>query len=249
MSSANTVLSRRPSGTSPLTIRCARPSTIAVLPTPGSPISTGLFLVLRLRIWIVRRISSSRPITGSILSAARFDDEVAAVLLERLVGRLGRGRGDALRAADGGQRLEEAVMRDAVLLQDPPRRRVGLEHRQQQVLDGDVLVVEALGLLLGAIEQQPEAARDGDLLALARTGDAGPALERLLDGLAQRVDVHLGAHQQPRHEPVVLVEQREQQVLDVDLGVPVAQRLGLGVVQGLLALLGELVRVHLVHLS
>src|SRR5690625_6908896 len=29
------------SGTSPLTIRWARPSTIADLPTPGSPISTG----------------------------------------------------------------------------------------------------------------------------------------------------------------------------------------------------------------
>ncbi|SSP38479.1 Uncharacterised protein [Acinetobacter baumannii] len=37
----------KPSGTSPLTIRCAKPSTIAVLPTPGSPMSTGLFLVRR----------------------------------------------------------------------------------------------------------------------------------------------------------------------------------------------------------
>ena len=60
-----TVLSRRPSGTSPRMIRWARPSTIAVLPTPGSPISTGLFLVLRDRIWMTRRISASRPITGS----------------------------------------------------------------------------------------------------------------------------------------------------------------------------------------
>ena len=58
---------RRPSGTSPLTMRCARPSTIAVLPTPGSPISTGLFLVRRCSTWIVRRISSSRPMTGSSL--------------------------------------------------------------------------------------------------------------------------------------------------------------------------------------
>ena len=50
MSREKIVLSRRPSGTSPRTIRWARPSTIAVLPTPGSPISTGLFFVLRLRI-------------------------------------------------------------------------------------------------------------------------------------------------------------------------------------------------------
>ena len=52
-------------GTSPLTIRCARPSTIAVLPTPGSPISTGLFLLRRDNTCIHRRISSSRPMTGS----------------------------------------------------------------------------------------------------------------------------------------------------------------------------------------
>ena len=65
MSRAKIVRSRRPSGTSPRTMRWASPSTIAVLPTPGSPISTGLFLVLRERIWTTRRISSSRPITGS----------------------------------------------------------------------------------------------------------------------------------------------------------------------------------------
>ncbi len=40
-------LSRRPSGTSWLTMRWARPSTMAVLPTPASPMSTGLFLVRR----------------------------------------------------------------------------------------------------------------------------------------------------------------------------------------------------------
>jgi hypothetical protein len=55
------------SGTSPLAMRSARPSAIAVLPTPGSPIRTGLFLVRRARIWMVRRISSSRPMTGSSL--------------------------------------------------------------------------------------------------------------------------------------------------------------------------------------
>ncbi len=55
------------SGTSPATRRCARPSTTAVLPTPGSPISTGLFLVRLANTWTTRRISESRPITGSSL--------------------------------------------------------------------------------------------------------------------------------------------------------------------------------------
>ena len=53
------------SGTSPAMMRWARPSTTAVLPTPGSPMRTGLFFVRRLSTWTTRRISWSRPITGS----------------------------------------------------------------------------------------------------------------------------------------------------------------------------------------
>ena len=65
MSSAQTRLPFKPSGTSPATMRWARPSAIAVFPTPGSPMSTGLFFVRRESTWITRRISSSRPMTGS----------------------------------------------------------------------------------------------------------------------------------------------------------------------------------------
>ena len=60
------VLDFRFSGTSPETIRCAKPSTMAVFPTPGSPSRMGLFLVRRARICRTRLISSSRPMTGSI---------------------------------------------------------------------------------------------------------------------------------------------------------------------------------------
>ena len=60
-----TRLSCTVNGTSPATIRRARPSTTAVFPTPGSPIRQGLFFVLLLNIWITLPISSSRPITGS----------------------------------------------------------------------------------------------------------------------------------------------------------------------------------------
>ena len=67
ISSSHICLSFKLFGTSPLTILCASPSTIAVLPTPGSPIKTGLFLVLRDNIRVMLLTSSSRPITGSIL--------------------------------------------------------------------------------------------------------------------------------------------------------------------------------------
>ena len=38
---------------------------MAVFPTPGSPIRTGLFLVRRTSTSMTRRISASRPMTGS----------------------------------------------------------------------------------------------------------------------------------------------------------------------------------------
>ena len=65
-SSATTRLSFSSSGTSPCTIFKANPSATAVLPTPGSPIKQGLFLVLLLKIWITRSISTCLPMTGSI---------------------------------------------------------------------------------------------------------------------------------------------------------------------------------------
>ena len=57
------------SGTTPDAIRWASPSIMAVLPTPGSPIRHGLFLVRLLRTSISRNISCSRPTTGSSFPA------------------------------------------------------------------------------------------------------------------------------------------------------------------------------------
>ena len=108
-SSETSLRSCRPSGTSPSTMRWARPSTIAVLPTPGSPISTGLFLVRR----------ESTCIDAADLLVAADDrielalrgrlGEVAAVALERLELVLGVLVGDALAAAHLGERLEQRV--------------------------------------------------------------------------------------------------------------------------------------------
>ena len=63
---------------------------MAVLPTPGSPMSTGLFLVRRARIWMTRWISFSRPITGSSLPSRAKRGEVAAELVQRRRGLLAR---------------------------------------------------------------------------------------------------------------------------------------------------------------
>ena len=60
--------SRKYAALLPATISCAKPSTKAVLPTPGSPIISGLFLVRRPKIVITRAISLLRPMTGSSFS-------------------------------------------------------------------------------------------------------------------------------------------------------------------------------------
>ena len=99
MSSAQTRLPFRPSGTSPSTMRCARPSTIAVLPVPG--------LADQHRV-VLRAAREHLDDAADLLVAA--DDrvelallgrlgEVAAELRQRLVRALGILRGDALAAA------------------------------------------------------------------------------------------------------------------------------------------------------
>jgi hypothetical protein len=67
ISSARIFLSLIENGTSQLAIFLASHSTIAVLPTPGSPTKTGLFFVFLFSIAISLSISSSLPKTGSSL--------------------------------------------------------------------------------------------------------------------------------------------------------------------------------------
>ncbi len=66
-SSVITRLSKRIGEVRRLTMSWAKPSTMALLPTPGSPIRIGLFFFLRPSISLTRIISRSRPTTGSSL--------------------------------------------------------------------------------------------------------------------------------------------------------------------------------------
>ena len=121
MSRLITRRSRSDSGTSPETMRWARPSTIAVLPTPGSPIRTGLFLVRRdedlddAADLVVAADDRVELAVGGLLG------EVDAELLQRLDGVLGRLGGHAVAAAHLGERLEQRVL---------ARRRRGAARRR-----------------------------------------------------------------------------------------------------------------------
>ena len=153
MSSDSTRRSRRPSGTSPLMMRWARPSTIAVLPTPGSPISTGLFLVRRCSTWMVRRISSSRPITGSSLplsarsvrSMQYFSSAWRCSSAFSLC-TFSPPRSFSIAASIG------ALLR-AGRLQRRAQLALVLQRRQHEQLAGDELVAALLRQLVGEVEQ------------------------------------------------------------------------------------------------
>ena len=64
-SSVRRLTSRSIGGTSPWTMRSAKPSTTAVLPTPASPVRIGLFCRRRISTSTTWRISWSRPTIGS----------------------------------------------------------------------------------------------------------------------------------------------------------------------------------------
>ena len=211
-SSETTRLSLSPSGTSPRTIRWARPSAMAVLPTPGSPMRTGLFLVRRDRTWMTRRISSSRPMTGSSLPARASVGQVAAVLLERRVGALRVRRGDALAAADALERLEDGLAAGRVALEQRlalaadlgDRRAAGARSRRTRRRGG--------GLGLGQLDDAPGARVERQRAAL----DPGAPGEDRRELAAERGQVDAEPAERLGRDAVVGLDERGQDVLGVE---------------------------------
>ena len=137
------VLPRRDSGTSPATMRWARPSTTAVLPTPGSPMSTGLFLVRRESTWIDAADLAVAADDRVQLARAGNGGHVGAELLQRLEGVFGIRVVDLAVPADSGQRGLERLAGGAEPAQDVAGGSGVVAEPQQQVLGGNVGVAEA----------------------------------------------------------------------------------------------------------
>ena len=204
MSRVRTRLFSRMSGTSPATIRWARPSAMAVLPTPGSPMSAGLFFVLRPRIWMTRSISFSRPMTGSSLPARAASVRLmpswstVGVLLARFVSGVGPAE-RALRQ-DPDDLVADLVEVDAERLEHAGGDPLALaDEAQEQVLRADVVVAEAAGLVDGQLDDALRARREPDLAddrAVAATDDE---LDRRPDlGAARRSCSRGRARRHPR---------------------------------------------------
>ena len=190
-SSATTRLSLSDSGTSPATIRWARPSTTAVLPTPGladqhrvvlGPAGQHLDHPPDLGVPADDRVE---------LALAGAAGQVDPVLLQCLVGALRVLAGDPGGPADLLERGEQLVRSRAGLAQHGRCLAAVGGQAHEQVLGGDVLVAHLAGPLLRGVErgeQRPRGLR-GAQRGAGRPRQPGQAFA---DGLQHRRRV--GAH-------------------------------------------------------
>ena len=153
--------------------------------------------------------------------------EVARVALERLVLVLGILVGHALGAAHLDERLVDRLRRHARRGERAPGRAVAvLGDGDQQVLGGDVLVLEPLGL--AAARARARARRRSPrycAAAAAHLGQLARARPRAALDSASGARAELG--EERAHHALLLLEQRQQQVLGLDglVLVLVGQRL------------------------
>ena len=148
---------------------------------------------------------------GIELALARQLGEVAGVALERLVLLLRILIGDPLAAAYFLQRLVDTVGRDTVLGEHATDAVALAGKRPQQVLRRHVLVLEALGLGLSALERRAQPLAEVVLATAAPHG--GQALERLLERTLDDLGARAELGEDRADHTLALLEQRQQQVL------------------------------------
>ena len=174
------------------------------------------------------------------LALAGLLGEVAAVALEGLEAVLGVGVVDGLAPADLLHDLQQAITGDAGALQCLGGRGLRLDESQQQVLGGDVLVLEGIGLPERLLQDGIEPGGDASVRALG-SGEGSEAPVHV-DSHTRGVRTQLA--QGRRHDPTLLREQELQQVLGRHLRVIALFGVRLGGRQRLLCLHRELIHSH-----
>ena len=171
-SSASTRRSFSPSGTSPAASRCARPSTTAVFPTPGSPISTGIVLGAP-RQHLDRAADLVVAADDRVeLALAGLLGQVAGVFLQRLPVLLGRRRIGLAALAHFFDRFAEPLGIDPGAREQAAQRTLRRDARQQ-ALGGDKTVAGGARRLARALQDGGEFRRHIDRVRPAIRRRAG----------------------------------------------------------------------------
>ncbi len=151
----------------------------------------------------------------------------------------------AAAAADVAQRLQQRLLRHARLLQQAGRGGGDVEHRQQQVLGGHEAVAELLGARPRGVEEPVALRRHVDLAGIgAAAGDLRAAAKLALDPADERGDLHAALLEHPAGHALLLLEHREQDVLDVKLVMRVSAQDLLALRDRFLRLVRELLEIH-----
>ncbi|OQB37319.1 MAG: hypothetical protein BWY06_02423 [Candidatus Latescibacteria bacterium ADurb.Bin168] len=177
----------------------------------------------------------------------RCSGQVPAELFERLVARFCVGVGDPLAPADFFHRLEDLFLRDTASFKDFRRLRVFLvEYSKQEVLDGDVLVLEFLRAFPRSRENSLDGRRCVHLYVVPlNTGQPVEGRKHLaLDGL----DIPAASPEYFLREILLHLKQRQKEVLGFQLVVVPIQRCLLSSSQRVLRALSHSVGVHCCHI-
>ena len=189
---------------------------------------------------MTRRISSSRPMTGSSLPARASAVRSRPYFSSAWYVPSGCRRGHALAAANALQRLEDRLPSGGVPLEQLLGLAAGLGDTEQQVLGRGVLVAEPPCLGLGTLDDALGAGIERQRAAL----DPGTLGEDRGELAAERGQVDAQPAQRLGGDAVVRLDERAEEVLGVEDRA--VQPLGglLGGDDGLLGLLGEAIELH-----
>ena len=147
------------------------------------------------------------------LAAAGGVGQVAAVLLECLILRLGFGVGHAMRATHGLERGHQRIRGNARGGQHIAGGRRLADQAQDQVLGRHILVAKPLGLTTRMVDDVTERRRR---VLLARAPHHGQPIDRGIGCRPQRRHVRAGSFEQRLDDALGRLEQRNQQVRRLD---------------------------------
>ena len=156
---------------------------------------------------------------GVELAAAREFGEIFSVLFEGLEFALGILVGDALRSADGGERLQDGILRGAGGDKGIARGVAFLvRDAEQHVLGGDILVFEVCGFAEGLLQRLVE--------RLAQTGLRGaPATRGSFSSIwcsscLEPLGGHTDLFEDGGDHALAVFDQRQQEVTGCNSGLP-----------------------------